>query len=406
MKRAPWLLVLVLALAPRAARADDLADAKNYFKAGASAYTAGDYLAAIQALEAAYRLTPLPAIAFSLAQAERRQYFVSREPAHLLRAIELYQTYLKEVPTGGRRADATDALAQLEPLALGVAAGSTSEPGASSAPRVAKTRLMVTSDAQGAHIALDGAAPKPAPLIAEVEAGQHAVRVTAKGFFTSERQIVAVAGELVPLEVELREQPAVLILQPSVEADLYVDGLYFARVRKGSRVELPSGSHDLAFARHGRKIESQVVTLERGESRQMPVQLSWTSERVAAVSLFLVSGVTLAGGVGFTALAAKGEYDADQILARQENQALTPAELEEYEQAREIRDRSRAAAIGSYAASAATLVLGAFFYVLDEPNLGEIRARPKTNPTKSTIDVDASVAPTPGGLGATARVRF
>ena len=81
MTRAIWLFVLAFLLAPSVARADDLADAKNYFKAGASAYAAGDYLAAIQALDAAYRLTPLPAIAFSLAQAERRQYFASREPA-------------------------------------------------------------------------------------------------------------------------------------------------------------------------------------------------------------------------------------------------------------------------------------------------------------------------------------
>lgn len=406
MKRGIWLLVLAISLAPRVARADDLTDAKNYFKAGASAYSAGDYLAAIQALDAAYRLTPLPAIAFSLAQAERRQYFASREPAHLLRAIELYRAYLKEVTTGGRRADATDALAQLEPLALGVSAETTSEPGAPTAPRASKTRIMVTTDAKDAQIALDGAEPKPAPLIAEVEAGQHAIRVTAKGFFTSDRQVVAVAGELVPLEVELREQPAVVVVEPSAEADLYVDGSYFARVRKGSRVELPSGSHELTFARRGRELENQVVTLERGETRRLPVELDWTKPRIAAVSLFVVSGATLAVGVLATAASVEFEHEADRILARQENAALSPSELEDYDEARENRDRARAVAIGSYVVSAAGLVTGAFFWVIDEPNVGEIRARSKSGPTKSPLDVNAAVVPTPGGFGAVARVKF
>src|SRR6187399_1040248 len=109
MRRRSFAVVLVLASLAAPARADTMSDAKNFFKAGAAAYTAGDYLAAIQALDAAYRLTPLPGVAFSLAQAERRQYFVSREPAHLVRAIELYRVYLKQVASGGRRADATDA---------------------------------------------------------------------------------------------------------------------------------------------------------------------------------------------------------------------------------------------------------------------------------------------------------
>src|SRR4051794_3084418 len=94
---------------PRAQSREDLDRAKASFQAGATAYAAGEYLAAIQALESAYALTPLPAIAFSLAQAERRQYFVAHEPPYLLRALELYRRYLDQVPTGGRRAAALHA---------------------------------------------------------------------------------------------------------------------------------------------------------------------------------------------------------------------------------------------------------------------------------------------------------
>ena len=64
------------------------------------------------------------------------------------------------------------------------------------------------------------------------------VRVDAAGFFAVERPVVAVAGELVPLEVELRERPAVVLLEPSSEADVYVDGSYLGKFGKGSKVEL------------------------------------------------------------------------------------------------------------------------------------------------------------------------
>jgi hypothetical protein len=395
------LLALAVMLAARGARADDLSDAKNYFKAGASAYAAGDYLAAIQALDAAYRLTPLPQIAFSLAQAERRQYFASREPAHLLRAIELYRTYLREVPTGGRRADATDALAQLEPLALNVVASPTGEV----VPReVSKTRVMVTSEAAGARISLDGGPPKPTPLIAEVAPGQHLVRVSADGFFPADRQLVAISGELVPLEVELREQPAVVVVEPTTEAELYVDGAFSGRVKQGSRIELSRGSHQFAFVRAGRRIKIQTLVLERGETRRLPVKLEWTSQRITAISAFAVSGVTLVTGVVFTALAVEREDQADRILAQREEQALSPKELNDYEDAREERDRYRAVAIGSYAVSAGALVTGALLYALDEPNMGEVQPRPAAEPAKPQVNVRA--AATPGGFFVSTRLAF
>jgi hypothetical protein len=395
------VLVLFLSLVCRSARADDLTDAKHYFKAGASAYAAGDYLAAIQALDAAYRLTPLPQIAFSLAQAERRQYFASREPSHLLRAIELYRTYLLAVPSGGRRADATDALGQLEPLALNVVAGPTGEAVPREAP---KTRVMVTSDAAGARISLDGAGAKPSPFIAEVEPGEHAIRVSAAGFFPADRRMVAISGELVPLEVELRERPAVVIVEPSTEAELYVDGAFSGRVEKGSRIELSRGSHQFAFVRAGRRIEIQTLTLERGETRRLPVGLDWTGQRIAALSALAVSGATLASGVVFTVLAVDRENEADRILGEREKAALSPEDLADYDDAREERDRYRAVAIGSYVVSAATLVTGALLFTLDEPNMGDVVRR--SDPGRAEQSVEVNVAAAPSGLFLATRVKF
>src|SRR6478609_7846614 len=143
----------------------DLERAKESFRAGATAYAAGDYLAAIQALDAAYQLTPLPAIAFSLAQAHRRQYFVDHAREHLQRSIALFRQYVELAPTGARRADALDALSQLEPLAA--AHPKTPQSGENSAEAVRRTRVLVTTDAPGAQLALDDTSAVPSPLIRE-----------------------------------------------------------------------------------------------------------------------------------------------------------------------------------------------------------------------------------------------
>ena len=124
--------------------------AKASFRAGASAYAAGDYPAAIQALESAYELTPLPAIAFSLAQAERKQYAAMHERQHLDRALALFQRYLDQEPNGPRRADA---LAALSDLKAQIPARAPTETVAK--PAVRPTRLMIVCDTQGAKLALD-----------------------------------------------------------------------------------------------------------------------------------------------------------------------------------------------------------------------------------------------------------
>jgi len=224
----------------------DLARAKESFNAGAMAYSMGEYAAAIQALDAAYAITPLPAIAFSLAQAERRQYFVDHNRDHLDRAILLFRKYLDQVPSGGRRADAVDALSQLEPLA---AVPMTPAGPSSSTSSVRPTRLFITTEAPGAQVSVDGSAPSPAPWIHEVEPGQHRVEVSAEGFHPEERDVVAVAGELIPASVLLREKPSTVSVWSDSDAALYVDGTFVRRGGEGVLLEMPSGAHRLDVVR-------------------------------------------------------------------------------------------------------------------------------------------------------------
>ncbi len=79
---------------------------------------------------------PCRLIAFSLAQAHRRQYFVDHAREHLQRSIALFRQYVELAPTGSRRADALDALSQLEPLAA-------AQPKAPSPSQPTRTQFVV-----------------------------------------------------------------------------------------------------------------------------------------------------------------------------------------------------------------------------------------------------------------------
>jgi hypothetical protein len=360
--------LLTLTAAPVAGQQRaELTQAKSYFSAGASAYEMGDYAAAIQALAAAYRLTPLPAIAFSLAQAERRQYFVSHEPQHLQRAIELYREYLQHVESGGRRADATDALAQLEPLALRSA--QEAAPAAQPPAAIDKTRLMISCAAPQARVALDGGQGVPSPAIARVEPGMHQVRVSAPGFFDVERSVEAVEGALIPIEVALRERPASVLLRAEPEAELHIDGTLAGSVGAPKQLSLPSGSHSFGFASNGHHARLVRARLAPGDTRSIAVQLETTQQRTAAITLFVVSGAAIVAGGLFTGLSLQQEHTADQLSRKRETQNITPAELDDYDEAKASRNGWRVAAISSFGVSLAAGVTGLLLYALDEPDL-------------------------------------
>jgi len=386
---------LLVALFASGARAEssDLGAAKASFNAGAIAYAAGDYQAAIQALDAAYELTPLPAIAFSLAQAERRQYFVSHEAAHLERACELYRRYLAEVTVGGRRADATDALAQLEPLARSLGAPSAAP---NAAPVEAqKTRLMVSSPTASALVSLDDARDVPAPLIAEVAPGAHQVRVHADGFVASERSVVAVSGALVPLEVALDEVPAKVLLDAPKGADFYVDGRLQGKVGKHTEFTLPSGRHSFTFAMNGRQVTTLGVALTRGETRTLHPTFRPTAQRTMSYVLFGVGGAALATGVTFGALALGQESKANDLLAEREVTNISPSERDDYEEAVRRRDQFRVVAAVGLTTSVISLVTALALHQFDEPSVREELPK-RERQSRRTAPRFALVAPSAG----------
>ena len=379
--------------------------AKQSFRAGAAAYAAGEYLTAIQALDAAYTLTPLPAIGFSLAQAERRQYFVSHEPAHLSRAILLFREYVNNVPQGGRRADALDALSQLEPLSL--ARERESSPAPVEADAVRRTRVMILSETPGARLSLDGGPAAGSPLIREVSPGQHRVTAEAKGFFPSEHQVTALDGELVVLPVRLLEQPSRLSLSTRESAEVYIDGTFASQGGARLSLELPSGTHRVVVAEKGYRVAERTLELDPGETRALPMQLERTRQRKAALTLFITGGAALGATVLLSALAIRAENDAETYLGRRSQGNLSPAELDDYHDAVELRDRFRLATYVTLASAGGLFVTGLFLHELDRPDPKVVFKKP-TPGEREAPSARLRVAPIVGShaLGALVRQRF
>jgi hypothetical protein len=409
MRRTITTFACVLAVSmPAWAQADAVERAKASFRAGATAYAAGEYLAAIQALDAAYTLTPVPAIAFSLAQAERKQYFVAHQREHLDRAITLFRRYVEQVPSGGRRADALDALAQLEPLALAPSAAGARTTGGSDAVR--RTRLMIMSEAPGAAISIDGDPPLPSPRIREVEPGKHRVEVTAQGFYADQRELTAVAGDLIPEVVTLRERPATVTIAAPSGAEIYVDGAYARHGGDNVVLELPSGIHRLAIAESGHRVHARTLELERGKAVALRVDLEPTLQRKAANVLFITGAGALAASGLFGAIAIGAEDRAQQFLMRQSAGNVGSSALAAYDDDLATRDRFRIATAASLASAAGLFITGFFLYQLDRPASEEIH-RPSGEPLRRTVSnvvSSVSVAPfvAPNDARATLRIAF
>jgi hypothetical protein len=377
-----WLMLLCLsfgaaaqtpALSPGPA---DVERAKESFRIGAAAYAAGEYLAAIAALDSAYAVVPLPAIAFSLAQAERRQFFADRKPEHLLRSVALFRRYLEQVATGGRRSDAIEALAQLEPLSVQASAASGAPPPAPALSADAKapsTRLLIIAEAPGAQVWVDGVEVS-GTLIREVTPGKHRVVVRAPGYHEAQRDVVAVAGELIPVPMQLAELPGAVEVDAPTDSEIFVDGAFARLGGNNVLLQLPSGPHRISVAQNGYRVTTEWVDVTRGSRQALSFSLEPTAQRMTSHVLLIGGAAMLGAGTLIGALAIQSEDAAQSFLAKREGQNVSPGELVRYQADVQRRDRYRMFAAVGFAASLGMLVTGLFLHELDQPRSEELSA--------------------------------
>lgn len=355
--------------------------AKMLFNAGASTYASGQFKAAIQAFEEANRLYPKPQILFSLAQARRRQYFLDKNPEQLRRALKEYREYLDQVPEGGRRADAAQAVAELELVEarLGVDARAattiTREP----------TRILVRTTPEDATVLIDGK-PSKSGLAIETNAKRHRVRVTAAGYAPFERELPITESTLNPVDVVLEEKPALLTVVGDSGTQISIDGRPAGSTPLGAPIEVPSGVHLVVLTKNGHRPMSQEVEFTRDEKKRLDAKLAPTSQRIVSYGFFVGAGAALVTGGVFTAIALSKEGDAEGIRDRQSNEMITGSDADAYDRARSHRDDWARASYVAYGVAAGALATGLVLYLFDAPSLsGESRAREQ--PKKPTAPV-------------------
>jgi len=389
-------LVIVMLLAV-VAHADDKSEAERYFRAGAKAYAAQNFAAAVADFEEAFKAMPLPEIAFSAAQSYRRLYRIDPQPRHVQRAVELYRIYLDKVKTGGRVGDAADNLAEMEKeldklkargakivdkqvehtrLGVTVTIGDKApEPG------VLREIADATGDSSlaGVKVTIDGKAVEPFALI-DVTPGDHAIKVTADGYFPVEKKQRAIASATALVDVALQPRPAKVTVDTESGAAISVDG------RRGQRaLELTAGQHLLSVTHRGREPFSKEITVTRGQELTVKAPLEQTGRRRALP--WLVGGASvLAAGAATTAIFAlvhdsRASDAQDQISGG--NQLPTTGDTYDREVA--SRDRYRTATYALGGAALATGAVGFLLYYFDRPTAERVQVAPVASATGGGI---------------------
>jgi hypothetical protein len=392
------IALLFLATAPALAEDDKKAEAEKYFRAGENAYNTGQYLVAAQAFEEAYELLPVPAIAFSTAQAYRLLYVTDKQGAYVKRAVELYRVYVQQVKEGGRVPDATSSLAELEPVLERLEREGKSMAMPIKAP---KTQLMISSQVPEARGEVAGKTG-PLPLIVDVTAGEYQVKADADGYYPVEVKATAVEGEFIVVEVDLMAKPAILDVKAESGARVEVDGRPVGSAPLARPVEVPAGKHFVAVTRRGRRAYSREVIAKRGETVKIDASLRTTGQRKAVPWVWggaLVLGLA-AGGAGLYALSEQGK--ASDLDDKRNSESINAEELARYFEHRENRDNGVTAMWAFAGAAAVTATIGTIMYLFDRP---DAEAPPPTFMPAPESPVVSPFA-TEGGAGVSIRGTF
>ncbi|HEU0033986.1 MAG TPA: hypothetical protein VFQ53_25340 [Kofleriaceae bacterium] len=400
------IVVIALVLVSTIAHADDRASAERYFRAGAKAYAAQNFAAAVANFDEAYKALPVPEIAFSAAQAYRRLYRTDPQPQYVRRAVELYRVYLDKVKSGGRVGDAADNLGEMErELDKLEARGIKTR-----VQQVERTRLGVNvsivgkaetgalreiGDATGETLAgvtatLDGKPVEPYALV-EVAPGEHTVRVSAPGYFPVEKKQRAVAGTSSLVEVELAPEPAKVTVKTEASAQILVDG----REQSSSALELPAGRHVVSIVARGRVPISRELDVARGQTLVLDVPLAKTGRRRAVPWVLGGASVLALGAAASATLAIVHDGRAsdldDQIRAGNAPEPTGDAFAREVD----ARDRYRTGALVLGGTALVAGAIGVSLYLFDRPSISG---------TVESLRVTPSVGA--GGGGVTLSRRF
>jgi hypothetical protein len=395
MSRSFVAAIAVLVALTGVAAAEDRKAAEQFFRLGEKAYQAQNFDAAAQNFEEAYTNFALPEIAFSAAQAYRRWFFLERKPEHVYRAVELYRIYLGKVKSGGRVADAVDALAEMQ-----AELDNLLKSGVEVAPAIAKefTRIVInpalateatSTDMQEVkegtaqevtfEAMLDGQRVEAyAPI--NVLPGKHKVTVVAPGYVGASKEMLAAQGTTTIFDIPMQARPAKVTIVAAEDTSIKVDGRAVGTAPIAP-LELTAGRHVITLSMRGHNPIAREVSLARGQQLTLRESLQMTTRR-KLVPWFLGAAAvaTAVAGVSTTFAVIRDSDAADMLYDLRTLGAWTDDDYYRYYRTRTARDRWRTAAYVSGGALALFGGLAAFLYFSDNPNPDSVRVEPLTVP--------------------------
>jgi hypothetical protein len=398
MKRMLWMLAVLLAYAaPALGDGPNVEEARRLFNAGAEAFAVGQFTASAQAFSRSYELSPRPGTLFSLAQAERRQFYVDHDSEHLKRAIDALRRYVGGVEQGGRRTEAVDALSELEPLYDKVAGAGNRSALQPASPAPQATRLMVTSRA-GSRIVVDGKLRSEAPFIRDIEPGRHRVEVQATGFFSETRDIEVKDLAFVVLDVTLRERPGTLDIRAPRGSEVYVDGVPRGTTPMVGPCLVTAGTHTISVVASGATPWTRTIRIDQGVTVHLAATLRTSPQRTAAWIATGVGGAGLAAAGAFAGLSLTREAQARAFLDTQANANVSPNDIRGYQSAQRARDSWRAASEYTAIGGVALLAVGGALFVFDRPSAPrDEQPAAEEPPAPQKRSIDPTLASVSGG---------
>jgi tetratricopeptide (TPR) repeat protein len=364
------LLVALILLGSAGAHAQSqtVEDARRLYLAGRQAYEAGRLEVAAASFEAAYGQQPRPALLWNLGQTYRRLFIVHQQLEQLRRAVDSYRGYLLGSPGGENRDEATRLLADLTPLLLRMDPDHVGAAPAPPAASPAQTELMIVADAEQATVELDNRPATPAPLLAEVSAGEHRARVAGPGYVPVELKVQAVAGRLITSEARLSPLPASVDVRGPAGAQLLVDQQAVGRLPRNP-LQLTPGAHVVTLLANGRKPWQTPLALARGAQVAVTAHLRPTSQRRAVPWLLGLASAAAVVSIPLGAVWGKSEADADKLATTLHNSGLTLAQASAYQSDRARLDQFRVATIVTLSLTVALAATTGALYVFDQPKM-------------------------------------
>lgn len=380
------ILILVWALATPAAAAPDPEAGAAEFRVAAQAFRANKFDTAARAFEQAYALDPRPETAFSIAQANRLQYYFDRIPWRLQRAVQMYEAYLAALPAGPRARDAIDRLGEITPLLDELRRRGELVP---YTPPV-KTQIVVGAEVDNAEVTIDGTR-RSLWEPTDVTEGPHTIEVKAAGYEVARRTVSVARGRFVPVDVPLVPKPARLVFETESGAEIRVDGLPVESAT-GPFLVRP-GEHFVTITRRGRVPWSRSLVLARDRSETVVAPLVPTAQRkisrwVLGTSLALGAAT---GGVALWSYAAR--RDAEQLDEKRRALGATPEDLVRYNARVNDADGRARIALGLGIAAVGVGGLGLAMFLFDHDRTavrGGVTVTPSISSAGPGLEVSGS----------------